>query len=155
MCAAWCTWQRLNGTRMMVQAKFHLDVCMELFRDQADGGRFFSHEHPASADSWEEPIVKIIWSMDGVEVVTADQCQYNRMLTFGMEKGTPVKTPTGFVNNAPALLNKLSKRCQGQGGWCSAKPAGGMLSAAARWRRRRRSIRTGCARLSCKAYTPR
>ena len=50
----------------------------------------------------------------------ADQCQ------FGQETdvGDPLKKPTGFMSNAPELLDELSKRCFGRRGLCS-RPKGG------------------------------
>ena len=121
MCTAWCTWQRLNRTRMdpmaarrmMAKARLHLDFVTELYKDQVDDGRFFLHEHPAHAESWEEPMIKVIETMDSVEVVQADQCQYDNVVTFGLEKGMPIKKPTKFMSNAPELLKKLMRRCEG------------------------------------------
>ena len=50
----------------------------------------------------------------------ADQCQ------FGQETdaGDPLKKPTGFMSNAPELLDELNKRCFGRRGLCS-RPKGG------------------------------
>ena len=40
------------------------------------------------------------------------------------ESGNPIKKPTGFMSNAPQLLNALNKRCFGRHGLCS-RPSGG------------------------------
>ena len=66
-------------------------------------------------------MIKVIMTMDSVEVVQADQCQYDNLVTFGLEKGLPSKKPTKFMSNASELLKILMKRCDGQHGWCSAK----------------------------------
>ena len=132
MCTAWCSWQRLNRLRRdpevcrreLVRARIHLDFVMELYREQVEGGRFFLHEHPASASSWMEQCVNEIRELEGVDVVTADQCQYGSEVQYGFARGAPVKKPTSFMSNAPALLAELRKRCQGHGGACS-RPKGG------------------------------
>ncbi len=132
MCTAWCTWQRLNRKRRdpavvqreLLKARIHLSFVMELYREQVDGGRFFVHEHPAYAASWEEACCEKLMMIPEVGRVTSDQCQYDNDVLFGLYRGSPVKKPTGFMSNAPALLECLSRRCSGEGGECS-RPRGG------------------------------
>ena len=129
MCTAWCTWQRLNQLRRSpeicrrerVKARLHLDFVMELYKEQVAGGRFFLHEHPDSAGSWEEACCKEVLELPDVSRVVADQCQYDNRVTFGLQKGMPVKKPTGFMSNAPELLEKLRARCLGRHGQCSSR----------------------------------
>ena len=61
-----------------------------------------------------------ILQRQGVGRVVADQCQ------FGQETdiGDPLKKPTGFMSNAPELLDELNRRCFGRRGLCS-RPKGG------------------------------
>ena len=129
MCTAWCTWQRLNKLkrdpetcrRERVRARLHLDFVMEIYREQIDAGRFFLHEHPDGSDSWTEKCCNKIMNIEGVGRVVADQCQYDNFVTFGLQKGFPVKKPTGFMSNAPELLAQLQARCSGRGGECSSR----------------------------------
>ena len=132
MCTRWCSWQRLNDLRRdpavvqreKIRAAVHLDFVCELYRDQIEDGRFFLHEHPEGAGSWEvEPISRLLLVPE-VQRVTADQCQYGQEVNSGMYKGRPVKKPTGFMSNAPHLLMRLSRRCAGRGGECT-RPTGG------------------------------
>ncbi len=132
MCTRWCSWQRLNDLRRdpgvvqreKVRAAVHLEFVCELYRDQIEDGRFFLHEHPEGAGSWEaEPISQLLL-VPGVERVTADQCQYGQQVNFGTYKGRPVKKPTGFMSNAPHLLVRLSRRCAGRGGECTRRAGG-------------------------------
>ena len=99
-----------------MQARLHLDFVMELYAEQMEGGRYFLHEHPKSSSSWEEASVRRISQMEDVKIVHADQCQYGSEVTFGRFLGQPVKKPTGFMSNAPALLERLTAKCQGKNG---------------------------------------
>ncbi len=132
MCTAWCSWQRLNAqrrdpavtTRELVQARVHLDFVTSLYREQHEAGRFFLHEHPQAASSWEEESIRAVRELEGVEVVTADQCQYGAEVTVGSYRGEPVRKATGFMSNAPKLLEELSRRCGSRDGWCTRKKGG-------------------------------
>ena len=65
MCTAFSTWQRISNLiccPVIVAAEKrraveHLDFCMELYREQIRHGRYFLHEHPAYASSWQEETV--------------------------------------------------------------------------------------------------
>ncbi len=95
MCTAWCSWQRLNAqkrdpavtARELVQARVHLDFATSLYREQHEAGRFFLHEHPQAASSWEEESIKGVRELPGVMVITADQCQYGTEVLVGSYKG--------------------------------------------------------------------
>ena len=83
-------------------------------------GRYFLHEHPAYASSWQTEVMEKLMAEDGVIRVTCDQCQY------GMEdlEGSPIKKPTSFLTNSIEISEQLDKRCFGKLGKCS-RPAGG------------------------------
>ena len=123
MCTAFSTWQRINNkirdpvtvAGELKRAKQHLEFCVELYRIQANGGRYFLHEHPAYASSWQTEIMESIMKDDGVTKVTCDQCQYG----CADESGNPVKKPTSFMTNAPELAKEPTNRCSGRGGSCS------------------------------------
>ncbi len=132
MCTAWCTWQRLNRLRRdpetckreRIKAQLHLDFVMQLYKEQIEAGRFFLHEHPSGAGSWEETCCREVMELPNVQRVNADQCQYDNECTFGLQKGLPVKKPTGFMSNAPRLLARLEKKCAGRDGFCSRRKGG-------------------------------
>ena len=60
----------------------------------------------------------------GVGIAYADQCQYGSEVRHGPHRGSPVKKPSGFLSNAPKVLEVLMKQCEGRNGECS-RPAGG------------------------------
>lgn len=131
-CARWCTWQRVNNVRKDPDeirrepacARVHLEFAAQIHREQIEGRRFFLHEHPCSASSWSEPCISDIMDLTDVDRINADQCQYGQFLQHGALKGQPVMKPTGFMSNAPRLLDKLRKRCSGTDGACSRSKGG-------------------------------
>ena len=47
----------------------HLEFCIKLYEIQWRNGRYFAHEHPADASSWEETMMKQLMSRQGVQRV--------------------------------------------------------------------------------------
>ena len=132
MCTAFCTWQRLNAQkcepgrleRKLEIAREHLQYAAQLCREQVEGGRYFLFEHPKFASWWAEPCMKELQEIKDVEVIHADQCQLGAEVISGVMKGRPIKKPTGFMSNAPKLLECLGRRCAGRGGDCSRRRRG-------------------------------
>ena len=62
MCTAFSTWQRINNkirdasivAAEKARAVKHLEFCIRLYREQLRNNRYFLHEHPAYATSWQE-----------------------------------------------------------------------------------------------------
>ena len=75
---------------------------MELYELQHRGGRYVIHEHLASATSWAEGCVRRIAQMDGVQVVTGDQCQYDATT----KAGEPLKKPRRAVEKAHSIYDE-------------------------------------------------
>jgi len=97
----------------------HLEFVCELYRDQVAAGRYFLHEHPETATSWDERCMKEVSNLPGVSKVIGDQCQ------FGQEyEHEPIKKATGWLSNAMKVLEALSLRCSGRGGACSRSQGG-------------------------------
>jgi hypothetical protein len=66
-CKGFSTWQALNIAkakdpeamrRARAASILHLDFVASLYQEQADGGRFFLHEHPFGASSWKVPSIE-------------------------------------------------------------------------------------------------
>ena len=128
MCTAYSTWQRLlrarrdphQVRRQRVRADLHMAFTMEVYKMQMDGGRYFLHEHPAYAESWQLSSVKDVARCPNVDTVVGDQCQYQQEA----DTGAPVKKPTRWMSNSSEVLKQLSKRCSGRGGLCSRSQGG-------------------------------
>ena len=56
----------------------HLEFVMKVYEKQVREDRFFLHEHPASATSWNLQSVKRVMGMPGVKVVNCDQCYFGQ-----------------------------------------------------------------------------
>ena len=132
-CTAFSTWMALNEAkskdaaavrRAKIRAIVHMDFVIELYYDQLADGRYFLHEHPQNATSWQLTQMKSLGEAQGVVRVNGDQCQYGAQIQRGSRKGDPIKKPTGFLTNSPRVAEALSAKCTGVGGACS-RDAGG------------------------------
>ena len=117
--------------RELVRGRLHLNFVVELYLEQVAAGRYFLHEQPRSAASWEEPMIEVLSRAHGVQFITADQCQLGAEVPNGPQKGQPIKKPTGFMSNAPELLRCLNQKCHGRG-WCSRRKGGEHVTAQGR-----------------------
>ena len=84
-----CTWysqmMRRNWHKMdeeekrrrTLEANLHLLFCLELYREQMEGGRLFLHEHPDSAWSWEHPEMIDLAREEGVMRVLSHGCAFD------------------------------------------------------------------------------
>ena len=92
-CTAFCSWQALNAAKegrdeekiaaLRVEAEAHIAFVTELYQMQVNAGRYFLHEHPAGATSWQLACVRTMLSRDDIERVNGDQCQYGQANAAG------------------------------------------------------------------------
>ena len=57
-----------------------LEYAVQLYWEQISRGRFFIHEHPATASSWGLAMIKELERHPGVQVVTGDMCRWGMTL---------------------------------------------------------------------------
>ena len=104
MCTAFSAWQHLNEAkskdveavrRAKLQAIVHIDFVAELYQAQIDGGRYFLHEHPWNATSWQLDAVKKLLAVPSVQRVRGDQCQFGAEVQRGPHKSSPVMSAAG------------------------------------------------------------
>ena len=129
-CTAFSSWQHLNAARLgwtaqeirrrRAEGELHVRFCCELYKLQAAAGRYYLHEHPANATSWQLEEVRAMLQLDGTRQVVGDQCQYGQETS----SGHPVKKPTRWLTNSPELAKTLGDRCLGAAGRCT-RPGGG------------------------------
>ena len=98
-----------------------------MYKRQLTNGKFFLHEHPATAISWDEKPIKDLLMHQAVTSVVADQCQYG--LTTKGKNGHPMPAmkPMRLMTNSTQMAEMLQKRCDRQhehqalvGGPCAA-----------------------------------
>ena len=97
--------------RVLTQGRCHLSFAAQIYRDQHARGKFFLHEHPATAESWKEEVIKRLLKLPGVGTTIADQCMFNSM-TLDAD-GVPglARKPTRFASNSRYMLEELSCKC--------------------------------------------
>ena len=119
-CTPFCAWnQHMNYPKMdrerveslMKEGRMHLEFMAKVYRKQYRRGRFFLHEHPATAASWSEQSIDHIAKLPGVFVTKADQCQYGLVSNSDDGKPFPALKPTKFMTNAEPMSKLLMKRC--------------------------------------------
>jgi hypothetical protein len=132
VCTPWSSWQALNNTRRdpsvvqreKVRSMVHLRFMATLYAEQMAHNRYFLHEHPEFATSWETECIQEIMDHPQVQRVRGDQCQYGQQVRYGHRQGSPVLKPTGFMSNGQEILNELGLRCTGHRGECSRRHGG-------------------------------
>ena len=128
MCTAFSTWQRINDKirdKYIVECEkkraiMHLEFSIQLYREQLKHGRYFLHEHPAYATSWQEEAMQQLEKEMGVVTSVCDQCLYG----CEAEDGSPIKKPTKFITNSVEISKQLCDRCLGRNGECSRATGG-------------------------------
>ena len=84
MCTAFSILQGLNRSRMdpikweamWNKGVRHMLFAIKLYRIQHDAGRFFLHEHPASASSWRLPEMQSLMDDLNIKKVNAHMCRF-------------------------------------------------------------------------------
>ena len=96
----------------------HLWVACQAYKSQIRRGRYFLHEHPWSASSWQDEYVKEVMNMDGVQVVKGPMCKWDMMQESSTEPGVigHVRKECGWMTNLPELAAILEGTCSNQTG---------------------------------------
>ena len=89
----------------------HINFVASLYQEQISQGRYFLHEHPEWATSWELPSIQALLKLPNVDRVRGDQCQFGAIAKSGRYAGLPVRKASGFMSNSPYILKKLDMKC--------------------------------------------
>ena len=124
MCTAFSQLNNINYVRMpreeveqrIMYGRKHLEFCTKLYELQWKAGRYFVHEHPASASSWDEQCIKRMLKKFGVTRVVADQCMYGLTTTDGKTTKLARKR-IGFMTNSPCIATQLNAKCPNSREW--------------------------------------
>ena len=103
-------WQRRK-----IEAMDHLEFACEMYIKQAEQGRVFVHEHPATASSWRQRCIRKVLEKTGACIVEANMCAFGMTTTSAGVTGLACK-PTWFMTNSPALALELSRPCTNKNG---------------------------------------
>ena len=116
-CTAFSALQGLNKWRMdpkkwdalMEKGLSHMRFAIELYRLQAEQGRWFLHEHPNSASSWKMPEMQELMNNLGIDKTVAHMCRY------GMQSSDEQSTGKVKLTNSMILKDCLGlQRLGGQ-----------------------------------------
>ena len=122
-CRAFSTLQNLNYPHMdpelvraLVQkAIAHVEFCTRVYELQRVSGRYFVHEHPARATSWNLRCIQELSEKAGVRTVLGHMCQFG-MQQHDEEGMGHILKPTKFMTNSDCIAQQLDRRCEGKGG---------------------------------------
>ena len=119
-----CTWfsalMRWNERRIppeelqrnFKRAVSHLKFVTELYEMQVEGGRYFAHEHPAGASSWQQAcIVNLIAKYPDIQLVTNHMCQFGMAQRDRDGISRPVLKPTRWMTNCQGVAEELDRQC--------------------------------------------
>ena len=81
----------------LIKAIGHIKSCTKQYIKQMDAGRYWLHEHPWSAESWQIPEMEDLLRDPRVQVAYADQCQFGLTadIKTGSDERGPAKKHTG------------------------------------------------------------
>ena len=97
------------------RARLHLEFVIKLYRQQLARGAHFLHEHPATADSWDEPSMQELLAIPGVGTVVGHMCRQGMRIQAPDGRILPVRKPTRWASSAPEVLKRLGLRCTNEG----------------------------------------
>ena len=79
----------------LTEAKEHLKFVAKIYMMQISEGRWFLHEHPAGATSWQLDVIKDVEKQTGAVINVADLCMYGMETRgAGWKRCQPGKGPS-------------------------------------------------------------
>ena len=95
------------------RARAHLEFCAKLHKLQHDAGRYFMHEHPLGARSWQEASIVGVAQATGAQIIRMDQCRdgFTTINEGGVE--IPAMKSARWVTNMAAARATMTGRYQG------------------------------------------
>ncbi len=91
-------------------ANTHSALCVELYLEQLKAGRYFLHEQPRGAKTWQFPDIRRLMEEPGVHLVTGHICRRG-MMSEDREGPGRVLKPTGWLGNAEEVLEEVAVKC--------------------------------------------
>ena len=103
----------------LAESRKHFNFCVDLALRQYNAGRGFMFEQPRNATSWQDPYIRFLASLPGVQFVDVDMCMHGMRVegTRNNEDGSLGnwlnKKPTGILTNIPEIAEAIRKKCDG------------------------------------------
>ena len=121
MCTDWSSMMNMNWPKMsdeerrrrMKEARKQLRFCVKIYKYQMSQNRYYVHEHPMCAKSWDEPEMKAMMRKEKNILAKLDQCQYG-LWVKDKQGWALAKKPTKVLTNSPCIAAELQRRCLGK-----------------------------------------
>ena len=97
---------------LFADGRLHLQFMAQIYERQIAAGRYFLHEHPSSAQSWNEMCIRRILDRPNVDVAISYQCEYGLLTPSTDCIMRPAMTPTKWMSSSHFMLDRLRRRCQ-------------------------------------------
>jgi hypothetical protein len=94
----------------------HLSLCIERYRRQIKKKRYFLHEHPAGADSWDEEEMQRLQQEPDVFTVAGPMCACGMSIHAKRKGSGLVYKDTKWVTNSPEIAEVLDQHCRNRRG---------------------------------------
>ena len=98
--------------QMLEEGRDHLHTSIDAYNVQMDEDRFFLHEHPLPATSWEDPKMKKLMARPGVFCVKGPMCRWGMISEDNKGIGY-VRKNTQFITNSKVMAETLEGECSG------------------------------------------
>ena len=107
-------WGR-RAEQELEEAKEHVRFVIKLYKMQIAAGRWFLHEHPVGATSWQMAEMVKLEKETGVTINVADQCMYGLKIRGEDGEGElPARKRTKFMTNSYWIAMELRDKCDGR-----------------------------------------
>ena len=83
----------------------YLQTACAAYMSQIRRGKYFLHEHPWGAESWQEDCVREVAAQPGVRIVKGPQCKYHLQGYDRYGNHGFIRKYTGFITNLPELAD--------------------------------------------------
>ena len=118
-CSQFSPLQRLNRARgsqvgreqQYLEAVQHLEFCCGEYMRQMERGKYFVHEHPRQAESWNLHCIQDMSSLPNVLRVDGDMCAQGMEIEDADGGGQGAEADARYLTNAPEIARELEKRC--------------------------------------------
>ena len=115
-CGMFSTLNRMWNFKKWSQEKLHAKMAiantlfefgMLLCRIQANNGRYYCHEHPARASSWQKPSVQVLVEQNQGQLCHFHQCRFGLCAPYSLR---PIQKATKFITNNSEIHKRFNQK---------------------------------------------
>ena len=81
----------------------NVKLCINIYKYQDEQGRYYLHEHPQTAASWQLEAMKGLAATPHAITVVSNLCQFNLRTTYAEGSVVLAKKPTQFLTHSPMI----------------------------------------------------